>query len=233
MDDNPQTLRTVRGALRNAGYAPVVTADPTEVSGLMEKHQPHLVLLDLALPGVDGIELMRSLLESSNVPVIFLTAYGQDIARAFDAGADDYVLKPFSATELAARIRAALRKRTAPATPEPTDPYVLGDLTLDYAGRRVTMAERPVRLTKIEYRLLAELSMYAGSVLTYDHLLQRVWGPGHTGDLRPLRSTVKNLRRKLGDDARLPTYIFNEPGVGYRMGEDPGPTDEPGAAGLS
>ena len=219
VDDDPQTLRTVRDALRKAGYVPIVTADPKEVASLMEKHTPHLVLLDLVLPGADGIALMQELSKTADVPVIFLSAYGQDevIARAFDAGAADYMVKPFSPTELAARIRAALRKRAAGGPSEPTEPYVLGELTIDYTGRGVTLAGQRVRLTHIEYSLLSELSIYAGKVVTYDHLLQRVWSPSHT-DLRPLRAAVKNLRRKLGDHANNPTYLFNESRVGYRLG---------------
>ena len=150
------------------------------------------------------------------MPVIFLSAYGQDeiIARAFDMGAADYVVKPFSATELLARIRAALRRRTAA---EPTEPYVLGDLTVDYARRRVVLAGRPVHLTPTEYRVLAELSANAGQVLTYERLLGRVWGGKTDDDVRPLRTIVAKLRRKLGDAADIPAYIFTEPRVGYRM----------------
>ena len=195
------------------GYAPVVTADPEEVPRLLEAEKPHLVLLDLMLPGTDGIELMKSIFDIADVPVIFLSVYGQDevIARAFDTGAADYVVKPFSPTELAARIRAALRRREAVARPEPTGPYVRGELTIDYAGRRVSLAGRPVRLTAIEHQLLVELSVHAGLVLTHGQLLQRVWGLGSAGDSRPVRTAVKNLRRKLGDDAGSPTYIFTEP----------------------
>ena len=194
VDDDPQALRTVRGALRKAGYAPIVTAEATEVAGLMEKHNPHLVLLDLVLPGVDGIDLMQKLSESANVPVIFLSAYGQDevIARAFDAGAADYVVKPFSPTELTARIRAALRKQTAMGPDQPTDPYVMGELTIDYTGRGVTVAGQRVRLTDIEYRLLVELSIHSGQVVTYDHLLQRVWSPG----VDPISWTLHFLKRE-------------------------------------
>ena len=219
VDDDPQALRQVRDALAKAGYAPVVTADPEEVPRLLEAEKPHLVLLDLMLPGTDGIELMKSIFDIADVPVIFLSVYGQDdvIARAFDMGAADYVVKPFSPTELAARIRAALRRRGATARPEPTGPYVLGELTIDYAERRVSLAGLPVRLTAIEHQLLVELSVHAGLVLTHDHLLQRVWGLGSSGDSRPVRTAVKNLRRKLGDDAGSPTYIFTEPRVGYRM----------------
>ena len=216
VDDDPQALRYVRDALASAGYIPVVTGDPAEALRLVEEEKPDLVLLDLMLPGTDGIELMKDILGAGDVPVIFLSAYGRDelIARAFDMGAVDYVVKPFSPTELAARIRAALRKRAAT---EPSEPYVLGDLTIDYAERRVTLAGRPLPLIAMEYRLLAELSANAGRLLTYEHLLERVWGEKSSGDVRPMRTIVSKLRRKLGDDADSPTYIFTEPRVGYRM----------------
>ena len=134
------TPRYVRDALTRAGYAPIVTGNPEEVSRLMREEAPRLVLLDLMLPGTDGIILMKSIRETADVPVIFLSAYGQDqvIARAFDMGAADYVVKPFSPTELAARIRAALRRPAVPVHDAPVDPYVLGDLAVDYARRRVT-----------------------------------------------------------------------------------------------
>ena len=216
VDDDPQALRYVRDALLKSGYTPVVTGDPEEALRLVEEEKPDLVLLDLMLPGTDGIELMKDILGAGDVPVIFVSAYGRDelIARAFDMGAVDYVVKPFSPTELAARIRAALRKRAAS---EPSEPYVLGDLTIDYAERSVTLAGRPLPLIAMEYRLLAELSANAGRLLTYEHLLERVWGEKSSGDVRPMRTIVSKLRRKLGDDADNPTYIFTEPRVGYRM----------------
>ena len=216
VDDDPQALRYVRDALAGAGYTPVVTGDPEEALRLVGEEKPDLVLLDLMLPGTDGIELMKDILGAGDVPVIFVSAYGRDelIARAFDMGAVDYVAKPFSPTELAARIRAALRKRAAS---EPSEPYVLGDLTIDYAERRVTLAGRPLPLIAMEYRLLAELSANAGRLLTYEHLLERVWGEKSSGDVRPMRTIVSKLRRKLGDDADNPIYIFTEPRVGYRM----------------
>ena len=224
VDDDPQALRYVRDALLKSGYTPVVTGDPEEALRLVAEEKPDLVLLDLMLPGTDGIELMKDILGAGDVPVIFLSAYGRDelIARAFDMGAVDYVVKPFSPTELAARIRAALRKRAAS---EPSEPYVLGDLTIDYAERRVTLAGRPLPLIAMEYRLLAELSANAGRLLTYEHLLERVWGEKSSGDVRPMRTIISKLRRKLGDDADNPTYIFTEPRVGYRMPK--GETAEP------
>ena len=216
VDDDPQALRYVRDALLKSGYTPVVTGDPEEALRLVGEEKPDLVLLDLMLPGTDGIELMKDILTAGDVPVIFVSAYGRDelIATAFDMGAVDYVVKPFSPTELAARIRAALRKRAAS---EPSEPYVLGDLTIDYAERSVTLAGRPLPLIAMEYRLLAELSANAGRLLTYEHLLERVWGEKSSGDVRPMRTIVSKLRRKLGDDADSPTYIFTESRVGYRM----------------
>ena len=228
VDDDPQTLRYVRDALTRAGYAPTVTGDPEEVSRLMREEAPHLVLLDLVLPGSDGIELMQQIREIADVPVIFLSAYGQDevIARAFGLGAADYVVKPFSPTELAARIRAALRKRGAPELAEPSRPYVRGDLTIEYPQRRVTVAGRTVALTIIEYRMLVELSANAGRPLTHEHLLQRVWGPDKGPDSAPVRNIVRRLRRKLGDDPDNPGYIFAEPSVGYRMEKGEVPEQE-------
>ena len=214
VDDDPRTLRHVRDALLGAGYEPVVTGDPDEVAALMEANAPHVVLLDLMLPGTDGIELMRDIIAVYDVPVIFLSAYDQDetIAQAFAMGAVDYMVKPFSPTELAARIKAALRKRS-----EPPAPYAQGNLAIDYAARTVTVAGRLVELTATGYRLLVEFSVNSGIALTHDQLLQRVWGLRGSGDARPLRSAVKTLRRKLDDDARSPKFIFTVPRVGYRM----------------
>ena len=216
VDDDPNDLRYVRDTLARSGFDPVVTGEPEEVVHLVEDERPELVLLDLMLPGRDGIELMKDVLDIADVPVIFLSAYGREeqIARAFDAGADDYVVKPFSATELSARIRAALRRRVVS---EPSEPYVLGDLTVDYAKHRVVLAGSPLHLTPIEYRVLAELSANAGRVLTYERLLGRVWGGKGDDDVRPMRTIVSKLRRKLGDAADNPTYIFTEPRVGFRM----------------
>lgn len=220
VDDDPQTLRSVRAALSRAGYVPVITGDPEDVWLLLEEHKPALVLLDLVLPGTDGIALMEEIHETGDVPVVFISAYGHDdaIARAFDAGASDYIVKPFSPTQLAARIRATLRRRTSSSLPVPKEPFEMGALKIDYTARAVQLADRPVRLTKIEYRLLADLSMNAGKTVSYEDLQKRVWRNWSLNDLRSLRSAVKNLRRKLGDDTRNPTYIFTESGIGYRLG---------------
>ena len=216
VDDDLQALKYVRDALIKAGYAVVATSDPEDVLGVMEKERPHLVLLDMMLPGVDGIDLMKDIVAARDVPVIFVSAYGQDnlVARAFEMGADDYVVKPFSPTELVARIKAALRRRTLS---EPVVPYVVGDLTINYAERLVTLVGKPIDLTAIQYRLLVELSVNAGRVLTYEHLLRRVWDTDGDADVRPMRTSVSSIRRKLGDAADNPTYIVTELRVGYRM----------------
>ena len=226
VDDDPNDLRYIRDTLTESGYAPVVTGDPQEAVRLTEQERPELALLDLMLPGTDGIALMSDIVDVADVPVIFLSAYGREdiIARAFEAGAADYVVKPFSPTELAARINAALRQRV---TVEPSGPYVHGDLTIDYAARRVTLAGRRVALTPTEYGMLAELSAHAGRVLTHKHLLERVWGERHDASLRPMRTMVSKLRRKLGDDAGDPTYIFTEPRVGFLMPKGEQPDSDP------
>ena len=219
VDDDPMILRSVRDALSTAGFRPVVTEDPEEALALMEEHSPRLALLDLMLPDHDGTELMGDLLAISRIPVIFLSAYGRDevVARVLEQGATDYIVKPFSPTELVARVRAALRRFGEPQIPAQEEPFVLGDLTIDYAVRRVTVSGNPVPLTPTEFDLLAELSMEAGQVVPHDRLLRRVWSPGKPGNLRVLRTHLMKLRRKLGDDASNPKYIFSEPRVGYRM----------------
>ena len=185
----------------------------------MESENPHLVLLDLMLPGTDGIKLLESIPALADVPVIFISGYGRDqlVASALEAGAEDYIVKPFSPTELVARIHTALRRQTGPETDSPSEPYVLGDLVIDYAERRAYVAGSPMQLTDLEYRFLSELSVNAGRVLTHENLLQRVWGPGHPGHSGPVRTVVKNLRSKLVDPADNPACIFNETRVGYRM----------------
>ena len=206
----------MRQTLSDAGFTPILTGDANEVDRLLESEEPDLVLLDLVLPNADGFDLLKRIPSIRDVPVIILSGRGGDqhIARAFEMGATDYIVKPFSPTELLARISAALRRRAAG---QQTVPYMLEDLTINYLDRSVTVANRRLKLTPTEYKLLFELSSNAGRVLTYDQLLERVWGEGLSGDAQRVRTFVKDLRRKLGDDARSPVYIFTEPGVGYRM----------------
>ena len=215
VDDDPQMLRYVRDALTQAGYEAIVTGDCEELADLVRTHAPALILLDLLLPDTDGIVLMERVPELSDLPVIFISAYGRDetVVRALDAGAADYIVKPFSPSELTARVRAALRQRAQP------EPFALGELTIHYDQRRVAVAGRPVELTATEYDLLRVLSANAGRVLTYGSLLRQAWGrrrPEAT-DPKLVRAVVRRLRRKLGDDAASPVYIRNQHGVGYRM----------------
>ena len=218
VDDDPRMLRFVRNALSKAGYAPLVTGEPEKLAHLIHTEKPRLVLLDLLLPGGDGIELMSRVPALSDLPVIFISAYGREetVARALEAGAADYLAKPFSATELVARVRAALRRREEP------EPFVLGALAIDHGRRRVTVGGEPVELTATEYEVLRALALDAGQVVTYETLLRRAWSGRPNATAHLVRIVVKNLRQKLGDDAADPAWIFNQRGVGYRMAEPPG-----------
>ena len=212
VDDDPQALRFVRDALARAGYKPIVTGDPGGLADIIRAERPGLVLLDLMFPQTDGIELMEQVPELGDLPVIFISGYGRDetIARALERGAADYIVKPFSPTELLARVGAALRTRDEPET------FVCGDLAVDYARRRVSVGGRPVDLTAKEFDLLQILSRDAGRVVTVETLLRRVWSGRDPSDTDRVRTVVKKLRAKLGDSAADPAYIFTERGVGYR-----------------
>ena len=226
VDDDPQMLRYIRDVLTESGFDPVVTGDHVELPGIIRAERPGLVLLDLLLPGMDGIELMESVSELSDIPVIFISAYGRDetIAKALDVGADDYLVKPFSPTELVARVRASLRRRMDP------EPFLLGGLAIDYDRRLVSVAGVQVDLTAKEYALLRVLCLNAGRVSTFDALIRQVWGEYGYANPKLVRSLVKTLRRKIGDDARAPDYIFNVRGVGYRM---PRPDERAGLEAAS
>jgi len=215
IDDDPQALRYVRNTLAHAGYTPVVTSDPNELEHLLEAERPHLVLLDLVLPATNAFELIRRIPKILNVPVIILSGRGDDnkVAEAFELGASDYIVKPFSPTELLARIAAALRRQ---ALSQHTEPYRVADLTVDYITRTVTVRGDAIKLTPTEYKLLAELCTNAGRALSYEQLLARIWEQDSSSDVQRVRTLVKDLRVKLGDNARNPTYILTVPGVGYR-----------------
>ena len=213
LDDDPDTLRVVRDALSEAGYATIVTGDHEALPEILRSEQPALVLLDLMLPGTDGIELMRDVPELADLPVVFISGYGRDetVARALEAGAEDYIVKPFSPTELVARVRAALRRRADP------QPFVVGALAIDYHRRNVTLDGRSLDLTATEYDLLRALSLEAGRTVSYETLLRRVWAGRKGARPKTVRTYVQRLREKLGDDATRPRYIVTEPRVGYRM----------------
>ena len=214
VDDDPGALRYIRDTLVEAGYSTLVAGDAADLAHILETQKPQLVLLDLVLPGTDGLKLMERIPALADQPVIFISGYGHDetVAQAFEAGAEDYIVKPFSPTELTARVRAALRRHARP------DPFVFGGLSIDYDRRLVYVDSREVELTAIEYELLRVLSLNSGRVLSYDDLLRRVWsGRIHRDPKKLVRVFVRQLRQKLGDDAVNPAYIMTVRGVGYRM----------------
>ena len=213
------TRRYVRSYLSEAGFDAVVMGDPSEAERLIEEHTPHVILLEPALPWDDGIEMLVRAGRVSDAPVIVVAGPGGDmqIRRAFELGAFDYISKPFTSTELIARVNVALRRGSSAGWVVSTSRYLYGDLAIDFSERKVSVAGRPVHLTATEYKLLSELASTGGRVLTHEQLLRRVWGPLYSSDLRIVRQYIKELRHKLGDDASRPTYIFTELGVGYRM----------------
>jgi len=219
VDDEQQVLRYLQNTLQQAGYQLSVSSDAEEAVSLVEMEQPELVLLDLILPGASGFDILRKIREFSGVPVIMLSGRDneEDTVQALRLGADDYIVKPFSGSELLARIEASLRRRVLRDQIEVEPPYEVGGLHVEFAARQVTVDGQEVKLTATEYKLLYELATNSGRVLTHDQILQRVWGPEYSGESQLVRAFIRNLRRKLGDDANNPRYIFTEPQVGYRM----------------
>ena len=216
VDDDPQTLKYVRGILHEAGYSSIVAMGADEALDMMEK-KPELVILDLMLPGMDGVDLMRQIQGTTDVPTIFISAFGDGvhIARALDGGADDYLVKPFSPTELVARIRASFRRREGYRASR--GEFVLHDLKVDYHNRRVWMRDEHVALTATEYAVLEHLTRHAGEVLGHEHFQEGVWGEEQGLEPQVLRTHIGRIRRKIGDDAKLPVYIATVPGLGYRV----------------
>lgn len=219
IEDEPQIRRFLRASLVSHGYRLFEGATGTE--GLTEAatRQPDLIILDLGLPDMDGLEVIRQLREWTQVPIIVLSARGQerDKIAALDGGADDYVSKPFGVGELLARMRVALRHAAVNPKDAGDPTFSVGDLHVDLAQRQVAVAGRQIHLTPIEYRLLTTLIRHAGRLLTHRQLLNEVWGPTHTEQAHYLRVYVAQLRRKLETDPARPRYLLTEPGVGYRL----------------
>ncbi len=216
VDDEPAIRRFLRVSLSAHGYV-VFEADNGQAAlSAVVADRPDLIILDLGLPDLDGIEVTRLLREWTHIPIIILSVRGQEADKiaALDAGADDYLTKPFGAGELLARMRVALRRAGQSGT-EPV--FTSGDLTVDLARRVVTVAGQEVQLTPTEYDLLRVLVTYAGKVLTHRQLLREVWGVGYGQEMHMLRVNVSNLRRKIEPDPARPRYILTEPGVGYRL----------------
>lgn len=217
IEDEPQIRRFLRATLGSSGYR--LHEATSGEDGLIEAatRQPDVVILDLGLPDIDGLQVIRRLREWSAVPIIVLSARGQegDKVAALDAGADDYVSKPFAVGELLARLRVALRHAAVGESGEPT--FTVAGLRVDQVKRLVQMDGKDVHLTPIEYRLLTTLVRHAGRVVSQRQLLKDVWGPAHTDQAHYLRVYMGTLRRKLEQDPARPRYLLTEPGVGYRL----------------
>ena len=215
VDDDPRYLRLIRVNLEASGYEVIAAANGTRAVELAASEAPDLVLLDVMMPDKDGYQACREIRAFSVVPIVMLTALGQteDVVRGLDAGADDYIAKPFSAQELLARMRARLR-RTPDGPLETGSVHRVGDVELDLARQRLFVRGAEVKLTPTEYRLLSELMTHAGRVLVPSHLLERVWGSAEN-EPQLLWQAVHRLRRKIELDPAEPTHIHTRPGIGY------------------
>jgi len=215
VDDEPQILRALGTNLRGAGYTVQTAATAAQALAAAAARPPEAVILDLVLPDGHGTDVCRALRRWSSAPILVLSAVGdeQEKVAALDAGADDYITKPFGMDELLARLRAAMRRATSP-----TEPVVeIGDLSVDLERRSVTMAGEPVALTPIEFELLRYLAQNEGKLLTHPMLLREVWGPAYGDESHYLHVYVSQLRRKIEPDPARPRYLLTETGAGYRL----------------
>jgi two-component system KDP operon response regulator KdpE len=219
VDDDPRLLRLVREVLSAAGYEVLTSTNGEQAIEVIALEQPNLVVLDIMLRDMDGYQVTRRVREFSDTPIIMLTAKVTELDKltGFDAGADDYVTKPFSSKELLARVRAVLKRAQKPVLYPNESQIVCGDLMIDLARRRVTIADQEVYLTATEYNLLRELAAHTNQVLLHEQLLTAVWGPEYRDDLDYLRSYVHALRKKLERNPTNPEMIINIPGVGYML----------------
>jgi len=225
VEDEPAICSLLCAVLDAEGYETLVARSGALAETMIASHCPALILLDLGLPDMDGMGILRAVREWSKVPVVVVSArsHEQDKVEALDAGADDYLTKPFGTEELLARIRAALRHTRTPAGSRAlanTGKFRARGLEIDYDAHRVTLCGEEVRLTQLEYRLVSLLGLHAGKVLTYDFLMKELWGPGAKNDNQILRVNMANIRRKLEKNPAQPEYLFTEIGVGYRMTEE-------------
>jgi two-component system, OmpR family, KDP operon response regulator KdpE len=219
VDDEPNILATLAPLLRARGYEVLTAMNGRAALEIAEREKPDLIVLDLGLPDIDGVDVCRTVRESMSIPIVVLTARGAegDKVRALDIGADDYVTKPFGVEELLARIRAALRRSDAPAPA--SEPIVRGDLVIDRERFRVSRGGEEVRLTPKEFELLTFLAQHPGRVLTHRMILKAVWGPNAVDQPEHLRVLVGALRKKIEPTPSSPKYILTEPWVGYRFAD--------------
>lgn len=218
VDDDARMLRMVQQILELEKYR-VLTATSGEFAlAIFDEETPALVLLDIMMPGMDGFTVCRRIREFSQVPIIMVSAKHNDTEKVegLDAGADDYVTKPFSAPELAARVRAALR-RTATQNDVAGPSFRSADLVIDYTRRRVNVGKTEMNLTAVEYKLLSYLAQNSGRVVTPDQIMEAVWGEEYIGENHVLHVNISRLRQKLGDTGNTPKYILTRPGIGYMM----------------
>ncbi len=222
VDDEPQIRRVMRTTLTSRGYMIVDARSGEQGLEILQSQRPDLVILDVNMPGMGGLEACREIRRNSDVPIIMLTVRNteRDKVRALDAGADDYVVKPFGIEELLARIRAALRRSPAAQAVGPID---TADLQIDFEARRVLVRNEPVRLTPKEFELLRQLAGNAGKPVPHRRLLQSVWGPDYGEETEYLRVFINQLRKKIEPDPQHPRYIITEPWVGYRFELPPSP----------
>lgn len=221
VEDEPQMRRFLRASLTSHGFRLVEAENGGEAMALATSHNPEIILLDLGLPDCDGIDLTRRIREWTRVPIIVISARGReaDKVEALDAGADDYVTKPFGVNELLARMRVALRHAQQSGGSADNPVIEMGRLRIDLARRKVVLLGRELHLTPTEYRLLILLARNAGKVLTHRQILKEVWGPTHAAETHYLRVYMAQLRRKVENDPARPRLLTTEPGVGYRMRE--------------
>jgi two-component system, OmpR family, KDP operon response regulator KdpE len=219
VEDEPQMRRFMRATLTSHGYRLLEAGNAAEALVLASTHNPELLLLDLGLPDGDGIDLTRRIREWGRMPVIVISARGRedDKVAALDAGADDYLTKPFGVNELLARMRVALRHARAGATSSPAQEIEVGELHIDLARRVVTKEGQEVHLTPIEYKLLVLLAQNAGKVLTHQHILKEVWGPAYANQPHYVRVHMAELRKKIEANPARPKWLVTEPGIGYRL----------------
>ncbi|MDF3000496.1 MAG: family transcriptional regulator [Bacillota bacterium] len=222
VEDDVSICNFIAAVLSSNQYHLIKAETGKTAISLAASHCPDLILLDLGLPDMDGIDVLKSLREWSGVPIIIVSARGHEREKveALDLGADDYITKPFGTSELLARIRTALRHSQKPFTgASRRDKITLGELEIDIEKRLVTINGREVHLTPIEYRMILLLSQNMGKVLTYDNIIREIWGP-YTNEIQTLRVNMANIRRKLEENPAEPKYIVTEVGVGYRMVEE-------------